>query len=97
MKTWFKISFLTILFGWFLFMFFCMYGFTKSVEVRLAIVLSGFFLCIIGFFAFQALLINKAFWMKQEELEDYIEKHKESIKQYNEAKIKLEKHILNSK
>ena len=96
MKTWYKISFLTIFFGWFFFMWLCLFGYTKSADVRAAIVLSGIFLCFIGSFAFLALLVNKAFWMKQEELEDYIKQHKESIKGYDEAKRKLEEHVLNS-
>ena len=85
MKTQFKICLFLLSLGWFAFMFICLWGMSKEVEIRLTIFLSGVAVCIFGAFTFTSLLHNKGFWMLNDELNKEIEKTRESKKSYEKA------------
>lgn len=89
MKTIFKIGITLVEFGWFIFMWFVLWGYDLTTTGRLIVFFSGFTICIFGAVCATGLAHNKGYWLKNEELDELIEKHKEAIKLYNEAKEKL--------
>ena len=84
---------MVLMIGWFAFIWLVLWGYYQTANIRIIIALSGLSVCIFGGFAFNTLLKEKQYWMSLEELTDYIEKHKISIKLYDEAKDKLIKKI----
>jgi hypothetical protein len=95
MKTIYKVAFTTLLLGWFPFMWLAVWG-SWDREIGVIILCIGIFFCFVGSVCFLALSTNKVFWMKLDEANEYIEKHKESIRLYEEAKEKLIKKTLES-
>lgn len=89
MKTTFKIVFYTTWLGWFPYLWLVAFGWNSASHIRAIIFCIGFIICAGGLLTSMFFVGNKAFWMSLEELEDYKEKHRESIKAYNEAKDKL--------
>lgn len=96
MKNWFKFAFYTTFLGWFPFLWISLFNSYGTVEVRLGVFFTGFILCIIGGFAFTGLSANKGFWLKNDELNELIERHKEAIKKKEEETQKLIKKILDN-
>lgn len=90
MKTIFKIGFLLLELGWFIFMWIAIWGSNvENTDTRIIISLSGFAICIFGGVCFLGLMNNKGYWLKNKELDKLIEDYQNSIKLYNEAKEKL--------
>lgn len=85
-KTWFKIAFYTILFGWFGFMWLCGWGWYQPLMIRLTIVIASLFLCIVGSFLILPILMNDSLFKSMDELQE--EKFR-----YQEATKRLEKKI----
>ena len=85
-KTWLIISFYTILFGWFPFMWVCGWGLWQSAEIRITIMMIGLFLCAFGSMMILPIIKNSDLFKSIEELEN------ERVK-YFETRKRLEKKI----
>ena len=85
-KTWLIISFYSILFGWFPFMWVCGWGLWQTAEIRIAIMMIGLFFCIAGSLLILPIIRNSDLFKSIEELEE--EKSK-----YYQARKKLEQKI----
>lgn len=86
---------LILILGWFPFMFLCAasIGYQWSLEVKMVIISLGILLCIMGGISL-IILGGNEFWHDKEEIEKLKEKYRDSIKQYEETKTKLENYIL---
>jgi len=85
-KTWLIISFYSVLFGWFPFMWVCGWGTWQSAEIRIAIMMIGLFLCGFGSMMILPIIKNSDLFKSIEELE-------EERMNYFEARKRLEKKI----
>jgi hypothetical protein len=85
-KTWLIISFYSILFGWFPFMWLCAWGTWQSPEIRIAVILVGLFLCASGSMLILPIIKHSDLFKSIEELEN------ERMK-YFEARKRLEQKI----
>jgi hypothetical protein len=81
-----KICFYTILFGWFGFMWLCGWGWHQPLMIRLTIVITLLFLCLVGSVLILPILMNDSLFKSMDELDD--EKFR-----YQEATKRLEKKI----
>ncbi len=97
MKKTFKISFITLLLGWFPFMFLCLFGMRLDSDYRLLIVLLGFLICCISAMLFAFLIKDRGFWLRKDILDKEISALREAKKQHEEAKRKLISYIENRK
>jgi thiosulfate reductase cytochrome b subunit len=85
-KTWLKISFYSIMFGWFPFMWVCGWGVWQSAEIRIAIMMIGLSVCLVGSMLMLPIIRNSNLFKSIEELEN------ERIK-YFETRKRLEQKI----
>ena len=81
-----KFVFYLSLFGWFPFMWFCLFGWDESESVRLFIFFAGFFICLISGFAMTSVL-------SQVDLFKSAEEYNEEKWKFIEARKKLEAKI----
>jgi len=72
MKKTFKISFITLLLGWFPFMFLCLFGMRLDSDYRLLIVLLGFLICCISAMLFAFFINDRGFWLRKDILDKEI-------------------------
>jgi hypothetical protein len=72
MKKTFKISFITLLLGWFPFMFLCLFGMRLNSDYRLLIVLLGFLICLISAINFTFFINDRGFWLRKDILDKEI-------------------------
>jgi hypothetical protein len=85
-KTWLIVSFYSIVFGWFPFMWVCAWGIWQTAEIRVAIMMIGLLLCLFGLMLILPIIRNSDLFKSIEELEE------ERMK-YHEARKRLEKKI----
>lgn len=85
-KTWLKISFYSILYGWFPFMWLCVWGLWQTTEIRFAVVMIGLTFCLSGSMLILPLIKNSDLFKSIEDLEE------ERMK-YSEARKRLEQKI----
>ena len=88
MKTLFKITFIILSLGWFVFMWFAIWG-SKHEEYGIWVFFAGLTICCIGTFSFASLLSNKGFWFRNDILDREIEAFKKAKEQY----LKMEKNL----
>ncbi len=85
-KTWLQISFYSVLWGWFPFMWLSVWG-SMNRDIGVYVSLAGVVLCMFGFIMITPLL-------KHEDLFKSIDDLEEERKRYHEARKKLEKKIM---
>ena len=85
-KIWTKISFYTLLFGWFPFMWICGWGLWQTAVIRVAVMIIGLLLCMFASMMILPLLKDEDLFKSIDELEE------ERIK-YLEARKRLERKI----
>lgn len=85
-----KISIILITLGWFPFMWLCAFGLHQSDDVKIAISMSGLFICL---FASMISLLgafgNNAFWSSLKDLDDKIKAYVDAKKAYELAEKRL--------
>lgn len=86
-------SFTLLALGWILFSMLVAFNWNGNVNARIVLGMFGFTSLVCGTVSFLVLLFNKNFWLKQKELEDAINKYRESMLKYDEATIKLREKI----
>ena len=86
-KTWTKIAFYTILFGWFGFMWVAVWGIYQTPIIRLIIGLSSLSLCIVGSMLVVPIFENDNLFKSMDELDELKCKYRETIQRL-EHKIK---------
>jgi hypothetical protein len=85
-KTWLKISFYSLLFGWFPFIWFSLWG-SSNRDIGVFVLSFGVILCVAGTMTMLPLLKHRDLFKSIDELEE------ERMKYY-EASIKLEKKLM---
>ena len=90
MKTLFKISFVLLSVGWFVFMWFALWGY-RHEQYAEWVFFSGLFICCLGMFSFCSLLSNKGFWFRNDILDREIEAFKKAKEQYSKTEKNLAK------
>ena len=88
-KIWLKISFYSLLSGWFPFMWVCGWGLRQSSEIRIAIVMTGIFLCVTGSMLMQSIIRNSDLFKSIEELEEERMKYYKAIKRLEQKLSEL--------
>lgn len=93
MKKLFKISFYTIIFGWFIFMWLCLYGY-RNPEIVEIIAFTGFFICVVACAVFVVYFRGAQDVFKSiEELEEEREKFRQAYRDYYNTVEELRKII----
>lgn len=69
MKKWFKFGFLSLLFGWFPFMWIAVWG-SWNRDIGIIVLLIGIFFCFMGTLSILPLLMNDDLFKKIEQLEE---------------------------
>lgn len=88
MKTLFKISFTLLSVGWFIFMWFALWG-SRHEQYGIWVFFTGLTICLMGGLCFGSLLSNKGFWLRNDILDREIEAFKKAKDKY----LKTEKNL----
>lgn len=83
MKKGFTISLVTLLLGWFIFMFLCVWGSNHSPEIRIAIMFIGLIICVVSTVIVLSHTNSKTFW-------DNIETYNKKMEELQEIQRKYE-------
>lgn len=94
MKKIYKISINILMLGWFPFMILSVLSRYLSEGMNIFLFTLGILICMIGGLLSLTITTNNDFWKSLEELEQIKKEHKESIKDYNNAKNTLITKIL---
>ena len=84
------IALITLILGWFPFMWVCLYGMHHK-DLALIIIFSGFSICIISALILVSLFSNKALWVNNEEFDKEKEKFVLARKKYEQATLEFVK------
>jgi hypothetical protein len=90
-----KIVFYLSLMGWFPFMWSCAYGWNQSPDIRVAISMSGLFICLsASMISLAGVFGNNAFWLSLKDLDKKREDFVSAKKNYELAEKRLTKSTL---
>lgn len=84
------IALITLMIGWFPFMFVSIYG-MHNKDLSLIIMFSGFIICLMSALILTPLFSNKALWLKQDEFDKEKDKFVLARKKYEQATLEFVK------